>query len=130
MTCSQEGDIDDLIGMLSQIDDAKSRLDAGKKNWFAIQVTARGYLRGRLQRSTMTIRSRDSSELTAAFLAQSVVRGLESDCLQGVVWGYELMKVDPLLDALRLMGVSVEAEGATTAGASAHESELIESGFL
>ena len=44
--------------------------------------------------------------------------------------GLELMKVDPLLDALRLMGVSVEAEGATTAGASAHESELIESGFL
>lgn len=130
MTCSQEGDTGDLIGMLSQIDDAKSRLDAGKKNWFAIQVTARGYLRGRLQRSTMTVRSRDSSELTAAFLAQSVVRGLESDCLQGVVWGYELMKVDPLLDALRLMGVSVEAEGATTAGASAHESELIESGFL
>lgn len=130
MTAAQEGEPQKLMGLFSQIDEAKSKLDEGKKGWFAMQVTARGRLGGSICRTAITVRSRDSSELTAVFLAQTVFRSLDENNFQGVLWGYEFMKSEHVLDALRLANVSIDYEEPKDAWEDAFESGVVDSGFL
>lgn len=130
MTCSDTDDPDELMRMFSQIDRSKSRLDAGKKNWFTLQATARGYVGDSCQRVGVTVRAQDSSELSSIILAQVVFRCLDIDQLQGVHWGCEFLDPDSVITALGSAGVTIEYATAHHEGENRPGGELMESGFV
>ncbi|WP_243858958.1 NAD-dependent epimerase/dehydratase family protein [Actinomyces sp. ZJ308] len=130
MTSSHTDDPDELMRMFSRIDGSKSRLDAGRENWFALQVSARGYVGNSFRRVGVTVRAQDSSELSSIILAEVVFRCLDIDQLRGVHWGCEFLDPNSVIGSLESSGVTIEHATAHHATETRPDNELVESGFV
>ena len=131
MSLSESGEPEELMRFFAQIDAAKSGLDEDRKNWSAMQVSARGHTAGVLERSSVAVCSDDSSELTAVVLAQTVLRALETGCPPGAHWAYRFLEVEPVMGALRQAGMRLSESGPDELMTERHQhAGAVESGFL
>lgn len=119
-----------LMNLCADIAAAKTKLDAGKNHWFAIQATVHGTLRGRPVRVSGSVHAPDSTFITALFVAEATKSVIRDELLTGPKWGYELPAPQTVLSSLASYNVDIKIVGPTATTDAPQWSDDDDAGFI
>jgi hypothetical protein len=81
-------------------------------------------------RTSISVRSDNSSILTAILTVQAVLLALEAGCAPGAQWGHEFLRAPAVLNALGASGIEVREVPPTSIAVIPDWVEEDDSGFI